>query len=52
MRYDRPNLEIDANTRGSRAFRETRGIVAQNFVGPNVNEKWRKTSEVCIEWRG
>src|ERR1700722_2877602 len=49
---DWPNFKLDANTRGSSAFGETRGIVPQNFIRANVNEEWRKTSEVCIERRG
>jgi len=48
---DRPNFQLDANARFARAFRETRGIVAQSFIRADVNQKRRKTGEIGIEWR-
>src|SRR5580692_3529988 len=51
MRNDRPNFQLHPNAGRTCLFRETLGIVAQNFVRANVNEKRRKAGKIGIERR-
>ena len=51
VRNDGPNFQFDAKARCSRAFRESRGIVAQSFIRADMNQKRRKTGEIGVEWR-
>ena len=51
VRHNRPNFQLDANARCTRAFRETRGIVPQSFIRADMNQKRRKAREIGIERR-
>src|SRR5580658_7499847 len=51
MRNDRPNFQLDASARCPGFFRETGGIVAQNFIRADVNKQGRKAGEIGIERR-
>src|SRR5260370_41988072 len=51
MRHDGPDFQFDGNPGGAGAFGEAGGVIAQNFVGANVDEKRWQASEVGVKRR-
>src|SRR5260370_29167766 len=46
---DGPNFQFDGDTGSSCALGEARGVIAQNLVCPNVDEKRGQASEISVE---
>lgn len=51
VRNDGPNFQFHGDARGASFLGDARGVVAQAFVGSEVNKQWRKTGQVGIERR-
>ena len=51
MRNNRPNFQFDGNACGAGALGEARGIIAQDFVRADVNQKRRKSGKIGIQGR-
>src|SRR5216684_154481 len=49
MGYDGPNFQVDGDAGGAGAFGEARGVIAEHFVRPYVDEKRRQASEISVE---
>ena len=51
MRYDRPDFQLDGNASGSGTISEAGGVIAQNFVVADMDEKRWKAGEIGVERR-
>ena len=51
MRDDRPDFQFDGNASSASAFGEASGVVAEDFVRADVNEKRRKAGEIGVAAR-
>ena len=49
MRYDRPDFQLDGNASGSGTFSEAGGVIAQNFIAADMDEKRWKAGEIGVK---
>ncbi len=51
VRNDGPDFQFNADACGAGAFGEARGIIPQNLVGADVDEKRWKAGEIGVQRR-